>query len=459
MAHLRLGTASFITSPERDKLATLRGRYMEIGLRHQSQFHSCFSGFKTADNLFQRFPGELEAALSETASMVATDIAANRVYDLDIRTIQTELKERLETVRDGFDSVQDRYFEVLGKAAELDAQRKEAMENRGHIVGGGFGVEGAASGIAMAAVANAAISLTYGLANLTAKGASALGDGKKKRELLTDPDTKMVLGKFLCSAVLQGYELVASTVNDSTGAIVFDVVPNEARQKSVAMVENVATGRVPDNDVQAVLVRALELDPFSERVWTTWIDRFGDADGSVGASGDALGVGAVEEHKARLLSQQKAGLAWSTPEECEANLAQLEQFAVWLGFPFESERAEIEQLAINLDLARRTVEGVAYPTKAEAETALAEISTREISDCEALSAVDFKQFVHRETKKLWTPGDNWMVFGSIIVGALLFSTGAIGLLPIAFGLWRSQVLNKRYRLVLERDRPELFLRN
>ena len=70
MAQLRLGTASITTSPKRDKLAALRGRYLEIGLRHQSQFDSRFSDFKSADDLFQCFPDDLEGALAETGNLV-----------------------------------------------------------------------------------------------------------------------------------------------------------------------------------------------------------------------------------------------------------------------------------------------------------------------------------------------------------------------------------------------------
>ena len=160
MAHFHLGTASFVTSPARDRLAALRAKYAEVGLESQEDFFSNYSSIKTVDELFQRYPDELDAVLEETVSMVASDLAAERVYDMDITAIRAELMERVGAIRADFDRVQERYFHILGKAAELDAQRKDATKNRGSIVGGGFGVEGAAQGIAVAAVANAAIGLT-----------------------------------------------------------------------------------------------------------------------------------------------------------------------------------------------------------------------------------------------------------------------------------------------------------
>lgn len=368
MAQLDLGTVSFSTRAERDKLAILRSRYTEVGLRFRQKFLSDYSAFKTADVLFQQFPERLEEALSETVNMAASDIAANHVYDISISTIRADLDNRVALVQSDFKRVQEKYFEILGKAAELETQRRAAMENRGGVVGGGFGVEGAAGGIILATVANAAIGLTYGLANLTAKAASALGDSEKKRELFVDPATKDALADFLCRAVLQGCEIVAETVNRATGTAVFDVVSGEHQQKSTALVENATSGRVPEAEIRRVLVQSLELDPFGDKAWNVWIEKFGDKDGSVAASAKALGV-QVAAYKSNLISQRRATLAWSTPEECRESSGVLEDYAAWVGFPFDTERARIAELAEDLDRTRCTFNGVLYPTLSEATAA------------------------------------------------------------------------------------------
>lgn len=371
MAKLTLGDSSFVTSPERDRLAQLRSRYMEVGLAHRRKFLAGYAAFRTADELFEQFPSEIETAISEAVDMAASDIAGHGVYDISVATIRADLDERVVSVQEGFEAVHDKYFDILGKAAELEAQRREAADNRGQIIGGGFGVEGAAKGMAMAAVANAAIGLTYGLANLTANAATALGDKKRKRELLNDPDTKAALADFLCRAILQGYKLVASSVNQAKGAMIFDVVPDEVRQKSTAIAENVTSGRVPESASASVLIQALELDPFNDKAWRFWIDQFGDNDGSVANSAKALGVAAVDAHKSKLIAERKSKLDWSSPEACRASANGLEGYAASLGFPFEDERGRIEALAKDLDKARRTFNGVVYETVADVTAARA----------------------------------------------------------------------------------------
>lgn len=366
MAQYNLGAMALTTSPERDRFAAMRRRYMGLGEKHRSLFAAKFATCKTADDLFQEVPDVIETVLADTTAAVVGDLAANGIFDVSEKAIRADLEARAELVADRFNEVQDRYYAIIGKAAELEAQRQDARDNRGRVVGGGIGVQGAAQGIAVAAVANAAIGLTHGLANTLSKAASDLGDKEKKRELLTDPATKAGIADFLIRIALQGAELVAATVN---GGATFEAVTKDALQKSLAIVENVAAGRVPGDQVQSVLVQALTLDPFNAVAWTGLLDRFGDQDGSVGASADALGVGEVKSHKAKLVAQRKGTLSWDTPEECRANSPVLEKYAESLGCPFDTERTLIEARAAKLDRERRTFNGIEYPSLAEATEA------------------------------------------------------------------------------------------
>lgn len=369
MALLNFGPLTLTTSSERDNFTALRRRYVELGQKHQRKFYARYTVFKTADDLFEHLAVELNNIFDEIAALVADDLAANRIFDVSEKSIRADLEARAMSSAGRFNRVKDQYLEILRKAEEREVHRQEASDNRGGIVGGGFGVEGAAKGIAVATVANAAIGLVHGLANLTAKAASELGDKDKKRQLLVDPTTKADVGDFLAQVAMQGCELIVASVNRNVDKPHFEPVTDDSREKSAAIVANVAAGRVPDKDVQSVLVQALACDPFNEEGWTEWLDRFGDQDGSLSASADVVGVTVVKDHKAKLFSQRKDALSWNTPEECQVNSVILEQHAEWLGCPFDAERTAIENRAMKLDKKRRTFSGIEYPSLAEATAA------------------------------------------------------------------------------------------
>lgn len=371
MAVIALGKHAFTTTAERDAYAVLRRKYAEAATKQRARFLARFDTYRSADELFEEIPNEVDQTISHTVTLIADDVAAHRVYHLDTETIRAELVQRIETIRGGFDRVQEAYYAILGKAAELEAQRAEAMENRALLVGGGFGIEGAARGMAIAAAANVATGVLHGLANLTGKAASALGDAKKKRLLLQSPSTKADLADFVERIVLQGHLIVAETVNANSSDLTFEIVPEDDRKRATALAENVAAGRVPDSEIHGVLLQALQLDPFAELPWCVWIDRLGDKSCEVENSAGMMGVHQLAAYKQELGNKRRDELAWSTPEQCAQSAGLLETYTEHLGLSFEAERIRIQQLIDKLDIERRTVAGTIFETLDEANEARA----------------------------------------------------------------------------------------
>lgn len=252
------------------------------------------------------------------------------------------------------------YLAVAGTAAAAQARREDAREQRGRFVGGGFGVEGAARGIAIAGAANAAVGLLHGIAGATEGALSSLGDKRKKRALFEATDTRDVLADHLFQSALSGHELVADHVNAALGKPVYDSVTLEGRTQARALVANVTAGRVPAADRRGVLTRSLHLDPFAQATWRAWIDSFGDRDGSVEHTARQLGLAVVAEHKQHKMAELRDSLAWTTPEQCRADAAELAALAASLHVSFDNERARIEQRAAEMERQARTFEGIAY---------------------------------------------------------------------------------------------------
>lgn len=66
-------------------------------------------------------------------------------------------------------------------------------------------------------------------------------------------------------------------------------------------------------------------------------------------------------------------------------------------------------------------------------------------DVAGLKRSKLRGLLNREARKLWSPGDNWLVISLIVFGVCTILLNGIGLLLIAIGFWRRHVLNKRYR--------------
>ena len=376
MAELRLGARVFHTSAQRDALAELRKGYVELAQRHRTLFLDGFDPEESADALFTRFPALVGAVLDETVAMAASDVARNGVYHLSDTVLRAQIEASVDGDSAAFDALHDRYLTIIGAATEGDARRTAAREGRARIVGGGFGIEGAAQGMTTAAVANAAIGLVHGLANVGAKAGAAIGDRRKKRELMQDPATRAELARFLAVIAIEGYRVAAAAVNSELGAARFDLVTPAASARGDALCANISAGRVPEAEIEAVLAEAIAANPFADRGWQLWIERLGDADGGVERSAEALGATALGPYKAILMAATRDALDWSTPERCAESGAVLEARGKALAVPFAPYRETIDRRAAELDVERRTFEGTLFATSQAAADARAAYEDR-----------------------------------------------------------------------------------
>jgi hypothetical protein len=365
----RLGEHVFVTTPGRDVLAELRKAYLTRAAAICAAARDEFDSLATPAVVFGRQPIVLDRAFDQTVAAAAQDIAQDRIYHLDAAALRRNLEARTKALREGYDRIRERYHAIIDSGQEREALRAAEAGNSPSIIGGGFGVEGAAKGMAIAAAANAAIGVVHGAANAVAKAAATAGDQQKREQLFRAPETQQTLMALLHGVILEGHIVVAEIVNRERAEPKFDIISIEARGRAVAFTENVEAGRVPESDIAPVLIEALQLDPFREKPWRLWLEHLGDADGGLARAAEALGVTVVATHKSGLLDRQRAALAWSTPEECQANVEILHETAQFLGLPFDKERREIEVRAKRLDRERRTFMGAVYNTMEEANEA------------------------------------------------------------------------------------------
>lgn len=106
-----------------------------------------------ADALFALFDDRREAVIAATAQAIVTEAAARRVYDIDAEAAAAALRARLEATSAPADPIRRSLDAIDHELADRARAREDARSGRTRVAGGGFGVEGAARGMALAAVA------------------------------------------------------------------------------------------------------------------------------------------------------------------------------------------------------------------------------------------------------------------------------------------------------------------
>jgi hypothetical protein len=245
----------------------------------------------------------------------------------------------------------------------------------------------------------------------------------------------------------------------------------------------VSKDRVPVEERPSVLFQALRLDPFSKDIWFEWLDRFGDRDGSLAVAAEQIGIVELPERKRALIAERLAALPTSTPEECQATIANLVEYARSLGEDVEAEKARLLVTAEDLDVQRRSFRGQVYTTQEEAKSATDEWTKVELDRVAAeMSSEKLKiqregdrlvigyhentyrgerevlvnRLLKLEAKKLRPPNEVPWIITLVIAGLFLLPFGGIGLLPLVAGLaiWHVNATRRENRLC--RMYPEVF---
>ncbi len=125
------------------------------------------------------------------------------------------------------------------------------------LIGGGFGVEGALKGAAIATAA----SLATGIMSSAVANARRARDEHRTVVGIRSAQTKRRFAAALKSIVLLGTDLLSEVLQERE-IDAFDFPNAEDRRKAEAMVRNVANNRLPEVAEEGALVTAIKLNPY-----------------------------------------------------------------------------------------------------------------------------------------------------------------------------------------------------
>jgi hypothetical protein len=329
----------------REPYNSLRVKYQKLAQHAEASFFDGFTTiFPNMDVVHESCESVVLEALDRVIEEALSDLVHRRILDVDQERFMEEYLDPYLTWPEDFRIIDDQYLEIVLKADELDAHRTQRRQQRGRVVGGGFGIGGTIKGATGAAAANAAFGLAHGLFNLGAKAVSAAADHYKKNKLYESEENRrhlsMSMGKLLFSV---HYALVDAIEASRPGEISGRVSGPDA-DKARRLVDNVAKSRISDpSDVRCALSDAIELNPYDSSAYILYLDHFGDKDQSLEQAARHFSVLTIRAAKRDRISVCTSGFDLTTIHGCTAALAALRTLASRLGYDCSEEVQDIEK--------------------------------------------------------------------------------------------------------------------
>lgn len=193
------------------------------------------------------------------------------------------------------------YDQILEDEAQQQEGRRQRREGRSRVVGGGFGISGAAKGMALAGVANVGWGLTHRIANGLGNMASGAARNRKLAQLLNDSAWSDSLSTSIMLDCFNVHFAVFDVLRQGGLQGVPEFLSNaDVREKAERLKANLMAGKIPESKIGELLPDVLEGNPYDEEMYLFAMQRLGDADGELERYGQFHGID-VSAMKAELI--------------------------------------------------------------------------------------------------------------------------------------------------------------
>lgn len=245
--------------------------------------------------------------LSGAIQYILDKVTRAKIYDYDANRIANIYSKYAVNYISACKSVYADYCEIQGNAAESKRIREEAKESRGRFVGGGFGISGAAKGIAMAGAANLATGLAYSAGNMIGNAFTQANANSQSDSLYRSAGKKLY--DALQKDFLMGVDVLENILVASIGPHMKNPFNNQQLGKAKAVMQNIKDRVVPEAEQKKLLVESMVKDaPYYDEMYLFAYKQFGDDGGNLIKFAKFFGKNDISERIKNKIEQEKRWL-------------------------------------------------------------------------------------------------------------------------------------------------------
>ncbi len=260
---------------EAEAYNTLRNKYKKKAKAISTEFNNKWGLlFENIDEVHEKCPNIAQEYLLDIVDTAIRDLIAVEITDIsDSKFISDYVTPRI-TWQSDFAIIDDQYMEIILDSDAYEEYKKSRSSGGGGVMGGGFGVEGAVAGMAIATAANLAIGAVSGILNATADGIRTIGVNKLKKDLFDNIQTRKHLAESIYNLVFNVHFAVLDVIKSRNLGHIYENVPVEQQEKSMSIVENIKRKRIEINNIKSSLIDAIKLDRYNNEAYSYWINNF-----------------------------------------------------------------------------------------------------------------------------------------------------------------------------------------
>ena len=356
MKKLFLEENSIEISDQQEAYNELRLEYQALAEISKNDFQDkYYSFFENMDNLYINFQKVVKNQyLMPAIDKAIRNLVEYRINDIDDNDFINSYLSAYSTFEEDFAKAFDKYFKIiLQKDKYEELKRKSSESSSGGIIGGGFGFEGAAQGMAIAAGANIAVGLLGGIINATSDGLRSLGDNLNKSLIFKDETTKLQLSEVVHNLIFNAHYAVIDAVQSKKNNFPFKKTSEEEINTAKKIFENIRRGRIEDSDCKNQLLSVIKISPYFKDPYFYWLEKYGDKDHSLENLAVFFGINQIASKKKEMIDNFNETLPFKKLEEKEESENKSFEYMKHIGIKDINE--EIEKTKNYFDSKREKI--------------------------------------------------------------------------------------------------------
>lgn len=285
-----IGKSKLIISDELEDYNEFRNSFTPVADEAASNFEKLYREENhSLSDLVKKFDRQVMSALKPVMAMCSKMLFENGIYDIDQDTFLNQYCSRYVTVVESFQKFVDKYYEIQGDYDAARMYRGERKASRGMLVGGGFGLSGAAKGIATAGVINLTTGLMHSIANGIGNMFSNMECRKKMDAIFYDRNTLEELKDAVWESAFGMHYAYLDVVEERTGKRVHRFEPEDYK-KAEAICKNIAAHQPDYESVQPAICQMLLAHPYEFNFYCLIIAQYGDENDDLQKIGEFFNI-------------------------------------------------------------------------------------------------------------------------------------------------------------------------
>jgi hypothetical protein len=355
---------------ERKKYNEYRIIFKDLADNLQEEFRKIYrQNNKSLDDVSRFSYAQGSNCIAKAIKKAVEMLISKGIYHIDEERFIQDYYLNYHIWDDYYNDINEKYLEITLDGKQLDEYRKIRRENRGRLVGGGFGLEGAVEGIVTAGAVNLAFGAVHGVVNGIGKMISAGIAANKKSKVFNDPETLRTLATGVYYAVFRIHNALIDAINKNSDSKIEGYVLADESKRAHSMFNNLNKMEFDSETSSKLIKEIFELDPYNIDYYEFLIDKYGDGNLEIQKVADYFGV-YINDYKYNIAVRFYNDLISKLEKSEEATIHSRQLFiqrANYIGLKDSDEFIkEFDEILHEFDIRARTVDGVVLETREEA---------------------------------------------------------------------------------------------